>query len=55
MLKELQQYGVNGLADPTPMGIGRDKNYVKFAQIESGEWQEYFDTFAATAIVEGDM
>lgn len=32
MLKELQQYGVNGFIDPTPIGIGRDEAYVKFAQ-----------------------
>lgn len=32
MLKELRQYGVNGLADPTPMGIGRDEAYVEFAK-----------------------
>ena len=32
MLKELRQYGVNGLIDPTPMGIGRDEAYVEFAK-----------------------
>jgi len=32
MLKELRQYGVNGLIDPTPIGIGRDKAYVEFAK-----------------------
>ena len=32
MLKELQQYGVNGLVEALPMGIGRDEAYVGFAQ-----------------------
>ena len=32
MLKGLRQYGVNGLIDPTPMGIGRDEAYVQFAK-----------------------
>ena len=32
MLKELRQYGVTGLIDPTPMGIGRDEAYVEFAK-----------------------
>jgi len=32
MLKELRQYGVTGLVDPTPMGIGRDEAYVEFAK-----------------------
>jgi phosphotriesterase-related protein len=32
MLKELRQYGVTGLVDPTPIGIGRDEAYVEFAK-----------------------
>jgi len=32
MLDELRQYGVNGLIDPTPIGIGRDEAYVEFAR-----------------------
>lgn len=32
MLKELAGYGVTGLVDPTPIGIGRDEDYVRFVQ-----------------------
>ncbi len=32
MLREVRGYGVNGLADPTPMGIGRDDAYVWLAR-----------------------
>ncbi|MDQ1316714.1 MAG: hypothetical protein QG588_362 [Candidatus Poribacteria bacterium] len=32
MLKGLRKYKVNGLIDPTPMGIGRDEAYVEFAK-----------------------
>ena len=35
MLKELRQYGVNGLVEPAPMGIGRDEAYVEFAKAVS--------------------
>lgn len=32
MLREVRAYGVNGLADPTPIGIGRDDAYVRLAR-----------------------
>jgi len=32
MLGELPQYGVNGLVDPMPLGVGRDEVYVRLAQ-----------------------
>ncbi|OQB42885.1 MAG: hypothetical protein BWY06_00455 [Candidatus Latescibacteria bacterium ADurb.Bin168] len=32
MLQEVRGYGVNGFADPTPIGIGRDDAYVRLAR-----------------------
>lgn len=37
MLTDLRGFGVNGIADPTPMGVGRDEAYVAFARRVSRE------------------
>jgi phosphotriesterase-related protein len=37
MLVELRQIGINGLVDATPMGIGRDHDYARFAKTVSAE------------------
>ena len=48
MLKKLRDYGVTGLVDTTPMGIGRDKDYVRFAQDVSAS--SGVDIFLATGL-----
>jgi phosphotriesterase-related protein len=48
MLTDLRRYGVTGLVDTTPIGIGRDEAYVEFARAVSHAAE--MDVFLATGL-----
>ena len=50
MLEELAALGVTGLVDPTPIGIGRDEDYVRFVQDVSAS--SGVSVFLATGLYE---